>query len=203
MANIIPFRPRSGESWKHALRLFWNASLNRLSDYLTIMQKETKMHDLKIDAPPGKPFMTMTRSFDAPRALVWKALSEPEHAVRWWGPNGHKNRVLTWDWRVGGKWSIESIIGDGSKIVFFGDYLEIEKPSKVTQTFSFDQLPPGAHSVDAVTLTEKDGRTVYTCVSTLPDAESRDAMIASGMETGVVEGFERLDDMLEEWKVTA
>jgi uncharacterized protein YndB with AHSA1/START domain len=204
MANIIPFRQRSGETWKSILRLFWNASLNRLSDYLTIMQKETKMpHDLKIDAPVGKPFVTITRSFNAPRALVWKALSEREHAVRWWGPHGHKNRVLAWDFRVGGKWSIESIVTDGSKIVFFGDYLEIEAPSKLTQTFSFDQLPPGAHSVDAVTLTEKDGKTIYTAVSTLPDVESRDAMVASGMEVGIVEGFERLDQMLEDWKVSA
>ena len=203
MANIIPFRRRPGEDWKQTLRLFWNASLNRLSDYLTIMQKEIKMHDLKIDAPVGKPFVTITRTFNAPRALVWKALSEPEHAVRWWGPHNHKNRVLEWDWRVGGRYKIESIISDGSKIVFFGDYLEIEAPSKVTQTFSFDQLPPGAHSVDAVTLTEKDGKTIYTNVSTLPDVESRDGMVASGMEVGIVEGFERLDQMLEDWKVSA
>lgn len=203
MANIVPFRPRPGTVWKNALRLFWNASLNHLSDYLIIMQKETKMpHDLKIDAPVGEPFMTMTRTFNAPRALVWKALSEPEHAVRWFGPNSHKNKVLAWDWRVGGKWSVESTMPEG-KITFFGEYLEIEKPSKVTQTFSFDQLPPGAHSVDAVTLTEKDGKTVYTCVSTLPDVESRDGMIASGMEVGIVEGFERLDQMLEDWKVSA
>ena len=206
MANIVPFRPRPGEGWKHTLRLFWNASLNRLSDYLTIMEKETNMpHDLKIDAPVGKPFVTITRTFSAPKALVWKALSESEHAVRWWGPHGHKNRVLKWDWRVGGRWEIETITdhGKGQTIVFFGNYLEIEAPSKVTQTFSFDQLPPGAHSVDAVTLTEKDGKTIYTNVSTLPDVESRDGMLATGMETGVVEGFERLDAMLEEWKVSA
>lgn len=204
MAKIIPFHPRPGESWKHTLRLFWNASLNRLSDYLTIMQKETKMpHDLKIDAPAGKPFMTMTRSFNAPRALVWKALSESEHAVRWFGPHGHKNTVLKWDFRVGGEWRVKSDIPNGPVIEFFGEYLEIAKPSKLTQTFSFDQLPPGAHSVDAVTLTEENGRTIYTAVSTLPDVESRDAMIASGMETGVVQGFERLDQMLEDWKVSA
>ena len=203
MAEPIPFRPRIGTAWKNALRLFWNASLNRLTDYLTIMQKETPMsHDLKIDAPVGKPFLTMTRTFNAPRELVWKALSEPEHAVRWFGPHSHKNKVLAWDWRVGGKWSVESTMPEG-KITFFGEYLEIEKPAKVTQTFSFDQLPPGAHSVDAVTLIEKDGKTIYSAVSTLPDVESRDAMVASGMEHGVVEGFERLDQMLEEWKVTA
>ena len=158
------------------------------------------MHDLKITAPKDDPIIVMTRTFNAPRELVWKAMSEPEHAVRWWGPHGHKNKVLKWDFRVGGEWSIESIIGDGSKIVFFGEYREIAKPEKITQTFSFDQLPPGAHSVDSVVLTEKDGKTIYTATSRVPDFESRDAMLASGMETGVVEGFERLDAMLEDWK---
>jgi uncharacterized protein YndB with AHSA1/START domain len=204
MARVIPFRVRPGEHWRATLRLFWNASLNRLTDYLTIMRQETTMpHDLKIDAPAGKPFLTMTRTFNAPRALVWKALSEPEHAVRWFGPHSHKNEVLAWDWRVGGKWSVKSTMPDGNAITFFGEYLEIEKPVKVTQTFSFDQLPPGAHSVDSVTLIEKDGKTIYSAISTLPDVESRDAMIASGMEHGVVEGFERLDRMLEDWKVSA
>ena len=130
MADIIPFRPRFGEGWKSTLRLFWNASLNRLSDYLTIMQKETKMHDLKIDAPVGQPFLTMTRTFNAPRELVWKALSEPEHAVRWWGPHSHKNQGP----RVGlaRRRQVERREHDPArrhrKIVFFGEYLEIEKP---------------------------------------------------------------------------
>src|SRR5690606_9524971 len=106
------------------------------------------MDNLTIEAPVGQPFLTMTRTFDAPRALVWKALSEPEHAVRWWGPRDHINRVLEWDWRVGGKWRIESTMPDDSIIVFFGEYREIEPPVKVTQTFSFDQLPEGAHSID-------------------------------------------------------
>lgn len=158
------------------------------------------MHDLKIEAPKDDPIIVMTRTFNAPRALVWKAMSEPEHAVRWWGPHGHQNKVLKWDFRVGGEWSIASTIPGGQVITFFGEYREIDKPEKLTQTFSFDGLPPGAHSVDSVTLTEKDGKTTYTATSRVPDFESRDAMLASGMEVGVVEGFERLDAMLEEFK---
>jgi uncharacterized protein YndB with AHSA1/START domain len=158
------------------------------------------MHDLKIEAPKDDPIIVLTRTFNAPRALVWKAISEPEHAVRWWGPHKHKNRVLKWDWRVGGEWSIETTTPEGQVIVFFGEYREIEKPQKVSQTFSFDQLPPGAHSVDTVVLTEKDGKTTYTATSRVPDFESRDAMLASGMEVGVVEGFERLDKILEDFK---
>jgi len=158
---------------------------------------------LHVEAPPGEPIIRMTRTFSAPRALVWKAISEPEHAVRWWGPHGHKNEVLKWDWRVGGEWSIRSTMPDGNAIIFFGEYREIDKPRKVTQTFAFDGLPPGVHSVDTVELIEQDGKTIYKATSIAPDMESRDGMLASGMEVGVVEGFERLDRMLDEWKAQA
>ncbi|HEV7278150.1 MAG TPA: SRPBCC domain-containing protein [Devosiaceae bacterium] len=193
----------AGRARTGSYRRLWTLSLDRLAEYLIAHKGDDAMDDLKIEAPVGQPFMTMTRIFNAPRALVWKALSQPEHAARWWGPHDHKNRVLQWDWRVGGKWRIESTLPDGMVIVFFGEYREIKEPVKVTQTFSFDQLPEGTHSVDMVELDEVDGKTIYRATSTLPDVESRDAMIASGMETGVREGFERLQAMLEDWKATA
>ena len=161
------------------------------------------MDDLEITSPADEPTLVMTRTLDAPRALVWKAISEPEHVVRWWGPHGHENRVLEFDWRVGGKWKIETTTQEGQVIVFFGEYREIVKPEKVTQTFSFDSLPEGAHSVDTVVLEDHGDRTVYRATSTLPDLASRDGMLASGMEVGVREGFERLDAMLEEFKAQA
>jgi uncharacterized protein YndB with AHSA1/START domain len=211
--NIIPFRRflerrrtrhRDGTGWLGPYRRLWESSLDRLSDYLQrLKQGETTVDDLKIEAPAGEPVLFMTRTLNAPRELVWKALSEPQHVVGWWGPHGHKNRVLEFDFRVGGKWRIESTMPDGGVIVFFGEYREIEKPEKVTQTFSFDQLPEGAHSVDTVVLEDHGDKTVYRAISTMPDIASRDGMIASGMETGVRQGFERLDAMLEEWKAEA
>ena len=178
--------------------------LDRLTAYLEQMKKgETEMHDLKIVAPAGEPIIVMTRSFKAPRELVWKALSEPEHLVRWWGPHSHKNEVLEFDWRAGGTWRIKSTMPDGNAITFFGDYIEIGKPNTVTQTFSFDGVPDGAHSVDTVVLEQIGERTLYIGVSRLPNVEARDGMVASGMEVGMVEGFERLDKILEEFKVTA
>jgi uncharacterized protein YndB with AHSA1/START domain len=161
------------------------------------------MHDLKFIAPPGEPILIMTRSFNAPRPLVWKALSEPEHVIRWWGPHGHKNRVLQFDWKVGGKWKFETTTADGQVIIFHGEYRDIAAPETVTQTFAVEGIYEGQYSVDTVTLQEFDGKTIYVGVSRLPDAESRDAMMASGMEVGVVEGFERLDTMLEEFKADA
>ena len=205
--NIVPFRPRRGGErhrllrplravWQH----FWNASLDRLACYAEEQSEGTKMHDLKIDAPAGQPVITMTRSFNAPRALVWKAMSESEHVVRWWGPHDHRNRALEFDFRVGGKWRIESTMSGGEVMNFFGEFREIEAPRRLTQTFAFDGLPEGMYSVDTVELEEVDGRTIYRATSLMPDVASRDGMLDSGMETGVVEGFERLDAMLEEFK---
>jgi uncharacterized protein YndB with AHSA1/START domain len=161
------------------------------------------MDDLKFEVPADEPVLIMTRTLNAPRALVWKAISEPEHVIRWWGPHGHKNRVLQFDWKVGGKWRIETTTADGQVIVFFGEYREIAAPEKVTQTFSFDRLPEGAHSVDTVILEDHGDKTVYRATSILPDFASRDGMMESGMEVGVRQGFERLDDILEEFRAHA
>ena len=198
----VPLAPV--RSWFECYRRYWDASLDRLTDYLGILrEKGTQMHDLRFIAPPGEPIMIMTRSFNAPRMLVWKALSEPEHVIRWWGPHGHKNRVLQFDWKVDGKWKFETTTADGQVIIFYGEYRDIAGPETVTQTFAGEGMYDGQYSVDTVTLREFDGKTLYISVSRLPDAESRDAMMASGMESGVVEGFERLDAMLEDWKAHA
>jgi uncharacterized protein YndB with AHSA1/START domain len=204
-ANVVPFRPRRGRPPRRdAYRLDWHGRLDRLAAFLALLiKKESTMSDLRIEAPPNEPIIILTRTFNAPRALVWKAISEPEHAVRWWGPHGHRNRVLRWDWRVGGEWRIESTTPDGTVIVFFGEYREIERPEKVTQTFAFDQLPPGVHSLDTLVLEDHGDTTVYRATSVMPDMTMRDGMIASGMEVGVREGFERLDRMLDEFKAGA
>lgn len=218
--NLVPFKrllalrnqrerrlpvPRTSlRFWLEVYRRFWDASLDRLTDYLPILEeKGTAVHDLKLIAPPGEPIMIMTRSFDAPRALVWKAMSEPQHVVRCWGPRAHKNRVLEFDWRVGGKWRIESTLPDGQVLVFHGEYRDIAAPETVTQTFGIEGMYEGQYSVDTMTLQQIGGRTLYIGVSRLPDVKSRDGMVASGMEVGVVEGFERLDEMLEEFKLKA
>ena len=84
----------------------------------------------------------------------------------------------------------------------FDEYLEIVRPETVTQTFAFDALPPGVHSVDTVVLEDHGDKTVYRATSILPDIAARDGMMASGMDSGVREGFARLDAMLEEFKAT-
>jgi uncharacterized protein YndB with AHSA1/START domain len=202
--TVIPFRPRRSPprpDWLEGWRRVWLESLDRLDLYLNqLTRQEREMDDLRINAPAGEPIFTFTRSFNAPRELVWRAMSQPEHVVAWWGPHGYTNEVLEFDFRVGGKWRVKTTMPDGATITFFGDYLEIEKPTRIVQTFSFDQLPPGAHSVDTVELEERDGVTIYKGHSKFADVASRDAMIASGMEGGMREGFERLDELLEDWQ---
>lgn len=208
-SNVIPFRPRrrrggrsTPQHWLEVLRTFWSAGLDRLADYLVVLQeREMTRKDLKIVAPAGEPIIVMTRTFLAPRALVWKAMSEPQHLVRWWGPHGHVNAALQFDFRVGGQWRIHSQFPEGGGMTFFGEFRVIEPGEVLTQTFAFDGLPEGQYSLDTVVLTEIGERTLYAAVSVLPDVASRDAMVASGMETGVVEGFERLDGMLEDFKI--
>ncbi len=207
-SNLIPFRPlRRAQPppghWLEIYRQFWRARLTRLTDYLTSMQSETTMDDLKILAPAGQPTMTLTRTLNAPRTLVWKAVSEPEHLVRWWGPHGLKNEVLLFDFMVGGKWRIKTINTPGQTIIFHGEFREILKPETITQTFGMEGMFGDAYSVDTLTLEDRGATTIYRVVSTLPDVASRDGMIASGMEKGVREGFERLDEMLEEFKSLA
>jgi uncharacterized protein YndB with AHSA1/START domain len=193
------FRPLTLEGY----RRLWNQSLDRLADYLEQLTKEREMtdkKDLKIEAPAGENFMVMTRTFNAPRSLVWKAFSQPEHVIRWWGPHSHANKVLRFDWRVGGTWRIQSSMADGTVIVFHGEYREIEPEWKTVQTFAIEGMYDDQYSVETMTLEEVDGKTLYKVISVLPDVAARDGMLASGMEVGVVEGFERLDAILEEFK---
>jgi len=195
MVRFLQF-PRT---WMAEHRLFRKRSLDRLSTHLE-RTGDIPMTRHTIEAPAGEPIMILTRTFDAPLALVWKAVSEPQHVVAWFGPHGHKNRVLAFDFRVGGEWRIETTTGTGQVIVFFGEFRAIAAPHRLVQTFSFDGLPPGVHSIEDLTLSEENGKTVYRTVSTFPDVASRDGMLASGMEVGVMEGFQRLDAMLDDWK---
>jgi uncharacterized protein YndB with AHSA1/START domain len=191
MPRIIAFgayaaRLRRRQTPRDATRRFWTEQLDRLAAYLAVLIRETDMQkkDLVIEAPAGE--------------LVWRAISQPEHLIRWWGPHRHANRILQFDWRVGGTWRIQTTTPEGQSIVFHGTYIEIEPEWKTVQTFGVEGMYGGAVSTDTLTLEEIDGVTHYRVVSVLPDVASRDDMLASGMETGVVEGFERLDAILFE-----
>lgn len=139
--------------------------------------------------------LRLTREFDAPRALVWKAMTDPALMSRWWGPRRYQTVVDTMDVRPGGKWRMRNIAADGGEHAFRGEYREIVPPERIVMTFEYEPLP-GHISVETMTLTERDGRTVLTVRDQFASKEDLEGMVSSGMESGARETYERLDELL-------
>jgi uncharacterized protein YndB with AHSA1/START domain len=136
-----------------------------------------------------------SRVFDAPRRLVFEAHARPEHVRRWWGPRGTTMTTCEIDFRPGGRWRFVLHMQDGREIAFFGEYREIVAPERFVWTFAFDGLPePGG--LESYTFTEKDGKTTLNAVGYFDSVESRDAAIATGMEKGAAETWDRLAELL-------
>ena len=148
-----------------------------------------------VTAEPGLPFIDVTREVDAPRDLVYRAYAEPELLVQWLGPRRLKTRIETWDLRDGGRWRYVNIEDDGTEYGFHGAFHGVPSIDNMVQTFEFE-LVPGHVALDSLVLEERDGRTVIRTHSVYQSVADRDAMIASGMESGMDEGFQRLDELL-------
>jgi uncharacterized protein YndB with AHSA1/START domain len=148
--------------------------------------------------------LMLSRTFDAPRDLVFEACTRPEHVKHWWGPRGTEVIVEEMDFRVGGTWRFVQRMPDGSEFPFKGEYREIVRPERVVQTFIFDVEPYSAYeSVETATYTEQDGKTTISVVAQYQSIEHRDGVIASGMESGARETYERLAEYIQELKVAA
>jgi uncharacterized protein YndB with AHSA1/START domain len=153
------------------------------------------MSKTQVSAPAGVPFIDITREFDAPRDLVYRAYVEPELIKQWLGPRKYQMDLHAWDVRHGGSWRYTHRDGDASygfKGVFHGD----PSPDSITQTFEFEGWP-GHVSLEQVRFEEKDGKTIVHNHSVYQSVEDRDGMVASGMESGLNEGYDRLDEVLE------
>jgi uncharacterized protein YndB with AHSA1/START domain len=153
------------------------------------------MSTTQIDAPAGVPFIDITREFDAPRDLVFRAYTEPELLVQWLGPRKYTTTIDSWEPRDGGKWRYVQSDDDGNAYGFHGVFHGEQTPDRMLQTFEFEGWP-GNVSLESLALEELDGRTVVRNHSVYQSIEARDAMVASGMEGGVTDGFARLDDLL-------
>lgn len=158
------------------------------------------MYDLKTEAPAGEPIIVQSRTFNAPRALVWEAMTKAEHIVRWWGPHGMKTVVDKMDVRPGGRWRFIQTTPDGRSIAFHGEYRDVVPPEKVVQTFGVEGMFGDRFIVETMTLTEDGGLTHHRVVSHFESIADRDGMIASGMEKGARESMERLDAVIAELK---
>jgi uncharacterized protein YndB with AHSA1/START domain len=183
--------------WRTLIGRYWLQRLDRLAGYLTHL-KEERMDDLKVTAPAGEPIIIMTRSFKAPQALVWKAMTEREHIARWWGLRSSKLEILGHDFRVGGGWRYRSTEPDGSSMVFYGQYREIAPIDHFTNTFGIVDMYADDGLAETHALEERDGVTHYTSTSRFETIDARDGMVASGMEGGARQSLNQLDELLAE-----
>jgi uncharacterized protein YndB with AHSA1/START domain len=155
-----------------------------------------------ITAEPGVPYVDITREFDAPRDLLFRAYTEPELLVQWLGPRRLTMVVERWEPRDGGRWRYIHRDDDGSEYGFHGVFHGDQSPDRMVQTFEFEGAP-GHVSLESLVLEERDGRTVIHNHSVYQSVADRDAMVASGMESGMNEGFDRLDQLVARLAVPA
>jgi uncharacterized protein YndB with AHSA1/START domain len=155
-------------------------------------------HDLKVKVISDTEIQ-LTREFDAPRDLVFRALTEPTLFARWWGPRRYKTIVDKMDVRPGGGWRVRNVGADGGEHAFRGEFREIVPPERLVWTFEYEPLP-GHVSVETMILTERNGGTLITVLDQFSSKEDLDGMLSSGMESGASESYERLDELLAELK---
>jgi uncharacterized protein YndB with AHSA1/START domain len=149
----------------------------------------------RITAEPGVPFIEMSREFDAPRDVVFRAWTDPELLVQWLGPRRLKMRIDRYDVRDGGAWHYTHLDADGTEYGFHGVFHGTPTLEGMVQTFEFEGAP-GHVSMDSLVFEERDGRTLMRGHSVFQSVADRDAMVESGMEVGLTEGFERLDELI-------
>jgi uncharacterized protein YndB with AHSA1/START domain len=144
---------------------------------------------------PADNQILITREFNAPRHLVWKAYTTPDLVKRWWAGQRGKVTSAEIDLRVGGRWRYVMDAGGGFEVAFHGEYREIEEPARLVNTEAFEGIPdPDGHAgLVTVTLTEKDGRTLMEMLCEYNDKDDRDAVVASGMEGGMQESMDQLE----------
>ena len=155
----------------------------------------TTQHETTINVPEGLPLVEIVREFDAPPELVYRAHVDPDLAMAWMGPRDIESTVDHWDARTGGSWRYVSTRGD-EEFGFYGSFHELRPGERIVQTFTFEGVPDGV-ALEVLTFEPLDGgRTRLRAVSVVETVEGRDAFVASGMETGVVEGYQQLDALL-------
>jgi uncharacterized protein YndB with AHSA1/START domain len=152
-------------------------------------------HETQIAADPDVPLIRITREFDAPASKVFRAHTDPELVVRWMGPRGLEMSIDHYDCRTGGSYRYVHR-QDGEEYGFHGCFHEVRPDELIVQTFTFEGMPDGVALEKLVLEDLGDGRTRLTATSLCDSFADRDAMLSSGMDVGVREGYERLDEVL-------
>ena len=165
---------------------------------MTTKTDSAPTREARIEADPDLPTVRITRTFDAPVDLVYRAWTEPELVAQWMGPRSIDMEIETWDLRTGGEYRYTAR-RDGEDVAhFYGSFHKVVPNEKITQTFGFDEMPD-AVSLETATFNDLgDGRTEVDILSVVFSMEDRAAMLASGMEVGINEGYAKLDEILAE-----
>ena len=149
-----------------------------------------------IEADPNLPIITIVRDFDAPADRVYRAWTDPELVVQWLGPNSTEMKIDRWKAETGGHYLYTAWQGGEEVAAFYGSFHEARPGERLVQTFTWEGMPDGV-SLETMTFTDLgNGRSRITGVSVVDSLESRDAILASGMEVGVYEGYAKLDALL-------
>jgi uncharacterized protein YndB with AHSA1/START domain len=153
------------------------------------------VNETKIELDEKVPLVRIVREFDAPPAKVFRAHAEAELFARWNGPDGSENDLHVFDCRTGGSWRYTGR-GEGWEESFHGSFHDVIPNERIVQTFTWDGMPEGV-SLDTLTFTDLGGgRTRLESTSLVDSFEGRDGFVAAGMETGINEGYQRLDALL-------
>jgi uncharacterized protein YndB with AHSA1/START domain len=155
----------------------------------------TTTHETTIELDTEVPLVRITREFDAPPATVFRAHTDPELLVRWLGPRGLEMSIDHYDCRTGGSYRYVHRRGE-EEYGFRGCFHEVRPDELIVQTFTFEGVPDSVALEKLVLVDLGNGRTRLTATSLVDSFADRDAFVASGMETGIREGYERLDEVL-------
>lgn len=194
--------PLAGTDWA------WAQSMERLAGTIGC---------LVLDLPDDRPATIITRIFEAPRELMWEAMTDAEHLQHWWGPNGMTNIVCEIDARPGGKWRVHQRVDSdqspggspkGAVFKFRGEVREVVPPEKIVQTFGMEGMYEDQTIVETMTLTDLgNGKTLLKVVSVFEDIDeatafaARKGLIDSGMSYGANETYQRLEAYLGEMEI--
>lgn len=153
-------------------------------------------HVMTLTTPSDRE-ITLTRAFNYPRALVFAALTKPEHIRRWWGAGNAEMVSCEFEAREGAAWRFVGQTPDGQQFAFFGTVQELDPPAKIVYTEAFD-MPEvrDRPSIVTSTLTETNGVTTLTVTSRFQSTEDRDMVIATGMEGGAASSYDALERLL-------
>lgn len=149
-----------------------------------------------VTAEPNTPFIVIEREFDAPAEQVFQAFVDPELIVQWLGPSGYEMTTSTWNPVTGGSYHYVHTSEQGETFEFRGSFHSVDAPKQITQTFEFLGFP-GAVNLETMTFEDLgNGRSRTRQLAVCQSVESRDGLVASGMESGIQEGFAKLDALL-------